>query len=947
MYVSLRCPSRGGRSKPSSARSLTKPASARFFTIGKHGGLQTRYEATVADPGSSYPPAELDQALRVDVRVLGDLLGQVLRHQASPEVFETVERIRAQGKSLREPEDDLQEPALEELYEIVGALSPDRVGEVVRAFSLFLTLSNIAEQRHKVRERRDAQMSAARGDPDESRPDSCQDTFRRLIAAGVSQAELYEAASTQQVEFVLTAHPTQVVRRTLLQRYNGIANSLRDGDNEDLTPDEQGAVRTQLHREISTVWHTDELHRSRPTPEDEVRGGLAVLEQSLWAAQPRFLRRLDRAMKSETGRSLPIDARPVRFASWIGGDRDGNPNVTADVTSEAVLLNRWTAAKLFHDEFDKLCQELSMETASPELREAAQGDREPYRAVLRAERARLADLLGRIEAALDEESPKCSRLSATEPGLPTSSSLLATLMMVRRSLLETRQEIIAEGRLLDLIRRLHCFGLHMARLDIRQEAGRHTAVLDEVTRHLGLGAYADWDEQTRQRFLIEELGSKRPLVPRTLLASAPVAEALATFRMLATVPSDSLGAYVISMASGPSDVLAVELLQREAGVNPPLRVVPLFETINDLRASDEIVRELLESEGYRERIGGRIEVMIGYSDSAKDGGRLAASWELYQAQERLVALCAAQGIHLTLFHGRGGSIGRGGGPTHIAIRSQPAGSVNGTLRVTEQGEMIQWKFGTPDIAERSLELYSTATVEATLTPPAAPSESFRARMDALASRSMDAYREVTRDERFVPYFRVATPGIELGSLQIGSRPARRKAGDGLAGLRAIPWIFAWAQTRLLLPAWLGIETALEKAIEDGGLPELRAMASEWPFFQSTMSLVELALAKSDERIAGRYDALLTPPDLSDIGVDLRMRLTRVQAALLQVLDRDALLEDAPTLQRSLQLRRAYLDPINLIQAELLRRQRVADDTQLQDALLATVNGIAAGLKNTG
>jgi phosphoenolpyruvate carboxylase len=417
--------------------------------------------------------------------------------------------------------------------------------------------------------------------------------------------------------------------------------------------------------------------------------------------------------------------------------------------------------------------------------------------------------------------------------------------------------------------------------------------------------------------------------------------------MLRTVPSDSLGAYVISMSHAPSDVLAVELLQKEAGVARPLRVVPLFETIDDLRASQDIVASLLDLPWYRNRIDGRLEVMIGYSDSSKDGGRLAAAWELYQAQERLVALCKAREVHLTLFHGRGGTIGRGGGPTHIAISAQPAGSIDGNLRVTEQGEMIQWKFGTPDIAVRSLEIYSTATLGATLTPPAAPSDAFRARMDALAERSMEAYREVTRGERFVAYFRTATPELELGSLQIGSRPARRKGGEGLSSLRAIPWIFAWTQTRLHLPAWLGVEAALCESIEQGHLEELRAMTAQWPFFQSTLSLLELALAKADGKIAAHYDALLTPPELRDIGEDLRNRLSEVERCLVKVFDQDTLLEHSPTLRRSLQLRRAYLDPINIIQAELLRRQRLADDDELQDGLLATVNGVAAGLKNTG
>ncbi len=899
------------------------------------------------DRNSSNPPAEPDEALRVDVRVLGDLLGEVLRQQGGPDVYETVERIREQGKALREPDASDRDPALAELYEIVEALPLEKVGEVVRAFSLFLTLANIAEQRHKVRERRTAQMRAARGVVVEPRLDSCSDAISKMIAAGIDPARVHEAASTQYVEFVLTAHPTQVVRRTLLQRYNRIAESLRNGDRKDLTPDEQDAVRSQLRRDISTVWHTDELHRSRPTPTDEVRGGLAVLEQSLWHAVPRFLRRFDSALRSQTGRGLPIDASPIRFGSWMGGDRDGNPNVTAKVTREAVFLCRWTAAKLLHDEVDALCQELSMDTATDALRERAGMDREPYRALLRRERAQLAAALRQIEDQLDALQSASAKPTLLDSSAPTAESLLDALMLTRSSLIETGQQIIAEGRLLDLIRRVHCFGLHMVRIDIRQESARHTDVLDELTRHLELGAYRDWDEAKRQKFLIAELGSKRPLIPEDIPASQEVQEVLDTFRVLTTLPRDSLGAYVISMAHQPSDVLAVELLQKEARVAEPLRVVPLFETISDLQASQEVMSSLLDLPWYRARIGGRLEIMIGYSDSSKDGGRLAAAWELYQAQERLVELCRSRNVHLTLFHGRGGSIGRGGGPTHIAIRSQPAGSIDGALRVTEQGEMIQWKFGTPDIAVRSLELYSTATLEATLTPPAAPSPAFRARMAALAERAMAAYREVTRGSRFVPYFHVATPGIELGSLQIGSRPARRKSGEGLSSLRAIPWIFAWTQTRLLLPAWLGIETALQEALDHDGLAELREMAASWPFFQSTLSLLELALAKADERIAARYDALLTPPELLDVGEGLRARLKQMRSVLLQVLDEDELLETDPTLRRSLQLRRAYLDPINLIQAELLRRQREADDAELQDALLATVNGIAAGLKNTG
>ena len=894
----------------------------------------------------------LDGGLRVDVRVLGELLGEVLQTQGGSELFELVERIRESGKALRGERRQGEAPALARLQALITELPTERAHQVARAFSLFLTLANIAEERHTVRLRRLAQAAAARARTGRgggaeaaelpgSRPDSCSDAFARMIASGVEPAALSAAIARQQVEFVLTAHPTQVVRRTLLQKYNRIAGAIRDGDHDDLVPDEQEAIRALLRREILTVWHTDEVHRTRPTPLDEVRGGMAVLEGSLWQAVPAFLRRLDRSLRDQTGAGLPDGACPVRFASWMGGDRDGNPNVTAEVTVEAVRLARWTAADLLQRDVDLLCQELSMDTASDELVARAGTAREPYRGLLRPIRERLRRTCRAIEAELTGRS-------APRGGIfDGPDEIVAALELVQRSLRQTGQGIIAEGRLLDVLRRVHCFGLHVARLDIRQEAQRHRDVLDAVTRHLGLGSYCEWSEAERVAFLTRELDSRRPLLPRKLPASDAVHEVLATMRTLATLPRSSLGVYVISMASHASDVLAVELLQRECGATEPLRAVPLFETIDDLRGCADVLSSLLELPWYRARIDGRLQVMLGYSDSAKDGGRLAANWELYQAQERLVSLCRARNVHLTLFHGRGGSIGRGGGPTHIAIRSQPAGSVDGTLRVTEQGEMIQWKFGTPEIAERTLELYTTATLEATLTPPAAPSDAFRRRMDALSARSMEAYREVLRDPDFVPYFRAATPEIELGSLKIASRPARRKPGTGIETLRAIPWIFAWTQTRLHLPAWLGLETALGEAIDAGELPQLREMAAQWPFFGSTLSLVELALAKADERIAACYDEALTPPELRHVGADLRARLARVKDCVPQVLGQPALLAGAPQLQHSLRLRCAYLDPVNLIQVELLSRQRLADDERLQDALLATVNGVAAGLKNTG
>jgi phosphoenolpyruvate carboxylase len=438
-------------------------------------------------------------------------------------------------------------------------------------------------------------------------------------------------------------------------------------------------------------------------------------------------------------------------------------------------------------------------------------------------------------------------------------------------------------------------------------------------------------------------------VPPDLETSPEVREVLESFRVAALTPQESIGAYIISMTAQPSDVLAVELLQKEARISVPQRVVPLFETMRALEEAGAIIRNLLAIPWYRARCGGRQEVMVGYSDSAKDGGRLAASWQLYKAQEALVSACRDAGVELTLFHGRGGSVGRGGGPTYLAIQSQPPGSVDARLRVTEQGEMIQAKFGLPGLAIRTLELYTTATLDATLAPPAPPEPAWRTRMDALGARARDAYRAVVYETPcFIDYFRTATPEMELEDLTIGSRPARRRAGGGVETLRAIPWVFAWTQTRLMLPSWLGVGEALTDAIENGSGGELRAMYGGWPFFRSTLDLIEMVLAKADARIAAHYEAVLVPSDLHELGADLRRRLPMTSSAVLAVAGRRDLLDDNPVLRRSIDVRNPYVDPINLVQVELLRRLRKAgEEERLRNAFLVTVNGVAAGMRNTG
>ena len=492
------------------------------------------------------------------------------------------------------------------------------------------------------------------------------------------------------------------------------------------------------------------------------------------------------------------------------------------------------------------------------------------------------------------------------------------------------------------------FALTLARLDIRQEAARHTAALDTITTARGAGSFASWDEPARIAFLLHELGGDEPRLPPDLEAGAEVRDVLDTFAMLARIPRESLGAYVITMASRASDILAVELLQRYAGIAAPLRVVPLFETGGDLSRAGDVVDALLSLPWYRTRIAGRQEVMLGYSDSAKDAGRLTAGWLLYVAQEQIVQVCQRHGVRVTLFHGRGGSVGRGGGPTYLAIKSQPPGSIDGTLRVTEQGEMIQALFGLPELAARTMEVYTTGTLDAWLTPSPPPRDDWRACMERLAADAGAAYRAVVYgDDRFIDYFRASTPEPEMSDMHLGSRPARRRPGTSVADLRAIPWQFAWTQTRLMLGAWLGIEEALERSLARGEGELLRRMYREWPHFESFISLMEMALAKADARIAAEYDRQLVAARLQPLGEELRDRLARAAAGVRAVLGHEQLLETNPVLRRSIDVRNPYVDPLNLIQVALLRRLRERPDPRVLTALMITVNGVAAGMRNTG
>jgi phosphoenolpyruvate carboxylase len=873
---------------------------------------------------------DIDVRLREDVHVLGELLGETIRQQHGDAFLQKIEDIRHSAKA------DRRGPG-EQLTSTLADLAEEDLLPVARAFNQFLNLANMAEQYQLIR-RRDA------GQPEPFEARVLPELLARLKQAGHSNDALARQLAKLDIQLVLTAHPTEVARRTLIQKYDAIAGQLAAQDHRDLTTDERQQVRERLRRLIAEAWHTEEIRRTRPTPVDEAKWGFAVIEHSLWHAIPSHLRKVDKALLDATGLRLPLEAAPIRFASWMGGDRDGNPNVTAAVTREVLLLARWMAADLFLRDIDALAAELSMQQASAALRERVGDSAEPYRAVLKLLRDRLRATRAWAHSALTSSQPASAEV------LVDNRDLIAPLELCYQSLHECGMGVIAEGPLLDCLRRAVTFGLFLGRLDVRQDSARHRDALTEITDYLGLGRYADWDEDRRIEFLQAELKNRRPLLPAHFRPQADTAEVLATCREVAAAPAASLGSYVISMAGAASDVLAVQLLLKEAGLTRPMRVVPLFETLADLDNAGPVMQRLLGLPGYRAGLRGPQEVMIGYSDSAKDAGTTAAAWAQYRAQENLVRICAEHQVELLLFHGRGGTVGRGGGPAHAAILSQPPGSVAGRFRTTEQGEMIRFKFGLPGIAEQNLNLYLAAVLEATLLPPPPPQPAWREVMDQLAADGVKAYRSVVRDNPdFVEYFRQSTPEQELGRLPLGSRPAKRRAG-GIESLRAIPWIFGWTQTRLMLPAWLGWETALSNALARGQGELLAQMREQWPFFRTRIDMLEMVLAKADAQIAEAYDERLVQPHLLPLGAHLRDLLSQSCQVVLGLTGQPVLLAHSPETLEFISLRNTYLDPLHRLQAELLARSRsreAALDSPLEQALLVTVAGIAAGLRNTG
>jgi len=912
---------------------------------------------------------EKDLPLRDDIRLLGRILGDTVREQEGEAVFDIVERIRRTSIRFHRDEDAT---ARRDLEETLNELSEDRPTQIIRAFSFFSHLANIAEDQHHIRRTRAHALASSA-----PRVGTMAHGLGRACEAGISSARLRSFFGNALVSPVLTAHPTEVRRKSAIDREMEVAQLLAEGDRGELTPEEKATNDEALRRAVLTLWQTNLLRRTRLAVLDEVANGLAYYDYTFLRELPRLYAALEGQLRSVDLAGSATELPPfLRIGTWIGGDRDGNPFVTAEVLRQTLRIQSNRALSFYLDELHLLGSELSLDAdlvrTSEELRKLAarSPDRSPHRRDEPYRRA-ISGIYARLTATawvLDRfQAPRGAVGEA--PAYESVEGLQADLDVLHRSLAGNGSEILARGRLRALRHAVNVFGFHLAAVDLRQNSDVHERTVSELFEMArpDIG-YKALPENARVDLLLEELKTARPLASPFLSYSTESASELEILCAAAEVQQqygkEAVPNYIISKSHGVSDILEVALLLKEAGLLRPregeldINIIPLFETIAGLRNCNRVMDELLglpEYQRFLEHRDRTQEVMLGYSDSNKDGGYLTSGWELYKAEIALIEVFRRLDVKLRLFHGRGGSVGRGGGPSYQAILVQPAGAVQGSIRITEQGEVIASKYSNPEVGRRNLEILAAATLEATLLQPerAAPRDEFLAAMEELSTHAYRAYRSLVYETAgFERYFWEATVIGEIANLNIGSRPASRTKSMHIADLRAIPWVFSWAQCRLMLPGWYGFGSAVKAwlgAHPEDGMLLLRAMYAEWPFFESLLSNLDMVLAKSDIAIASRYAELVEDNSLRDrIFPRLRTEWQDSIAAVLAIMEQETLLEKNPLLARSIRNRFPYIDPLNHLQIELLKRHRAGDsDERVVQGIHLTINGIAAGLRNSG
>jgi phosphoenolpyruvate carboxylase len=912
-------------------------------------------------------PESAHAALRADIRLLGNLLGETLVRQSGPALLERVEQVRSLTKRLRSDPPDPEAAA--ELDVVLAGLDLATTIDLVRAFTAYFYLANVAEQTHRMDE--EAQRAGSGRGPLAAAVD-------RIAAAGVDADVVSDVVGRLEVRPVFTAHPTEAARRSILDKTRAVADLLAARLDPRTTATTRDRLERRLAEVIDLIWQTDELRRERPDPLDEARSVLYYFDELLRTVTGGIFDELDHQV-SRLGATPAPDTRPLHFGTWVGGDRDGNPNVTPEVTFQVLEVQHDHALRELIEAVEVLSAELSpsrrIVDASDELLDGLAADAavfptvherfsrisagEPYRQKCAFIHQRLVNTRRRLA----EETPH-------EPGTDYAGpdQLLADLRVMHRSLVDHHGGLVAAGSLARLMHRVAAFGFHLATMDIREHSGRHHDVLTALYARIGDVDYPSLSREGRIELLAGELAGRRPLSTVTTVLEGEPATTLRLFheirRALDRFGDAAIESYVISMTTGPDDVLAVAVLARDAGLIDlaagvaRIGIVPLFETIDEVAAAGDSLDRLLRLPAYRElvRLRGDIqEVMLGYSDSNKHGGITTSQWELYKASRALRDTALRHGVALRIFHGRGGTVGRGGGPTGEAILAQPWGTVDARIKITEQGEVVADKYGLPGLAHHNLELALAATLEASLLhrtsrQTAQVLERWFATMDHISAAAHSAYRSLIDSPHLVEYFLTSTPVDELGAMNIGSRPARRPdGGGGIDGLRAIPWVFGWTQSRQIVPGWFGVGTGLGAAREAGMGEALDEMYATWPFFRTFISNVEMTLTKTDLTVAARYVEQLVAPEHRGPFDVITAEHDRTVAEVLAITGDAALIDRIPTLQRTLRIRNVYIDPISYLQVALLKRTRETgtDDPDLQRALLVTVNGLAAGLRNTG